>query len=332
MRSSIGSVTASRARMRASQASLRTADLIGLGIGPDELSGPRWRNPFRGVHTPAVGDPAATAQRILDVVELIPAGGALSGWAAAHLLGASELDGRGRSGRAREDVLITVPRGCHLSRRVGVRYVRSRLEDDDVVEVGGIVVTGPVRTTFDLARASTVENGLVAADRLCRQLGLSPARVLIYVEQHPRFRGVPVARAVLELADPRSRSGGESRLRYLWVVVAGLPRPQCNPYVVDAEGTVVAMADLLDDGCGLAGEYDGSTHRELGEHTADNVREEDLEGLGLVVVRATSLDLGRFRSRTVARILQGRERATATTSRSWGWRPSPLRPPNPRKW
>ena len=79
MRSSIGSVTASRARITASQASLRTTDLIGLGIGPDEPSGPRWRNPFRGVHTPAVGDPAATAQRILDVVELIPAGGALSG-------------------------------------------------------------------------------------------------------------------------------------------------------------------------------------------------------------------------------------------------------------
>lgn len=317
--------------MTSSQASLRTADLLGLGVSPDVLSGPRWRSPFHGIHTPAVEDPDATAQRILDAVELVPAGGAIGGWSAGHLLGATELDGRGRSGRERQDVVIVVPPSCHPAPRKGVRFVRSRL-DDDLTVVNGIVVTSPVRTAFDLARASTVESGVVAGDILCRQLGLSPVQVLAYAERHPRFRGVPVARAVLTLADPRSRSGGESRLRYIWVVEAGLPRPQCNAYIVDAEGTVVAMPDLLDDECGLAGEYDGSTHRALDEHTSDNVREEDLEGIGLVVVRATSLDVGPWRARTVARLQDGRRRAMATTSRSWGWRPSPLRRPAPRNW
>jgi hypothetical protein len=174
-----------------------------------------------------------------------------------------------------------------------------------------------------MARWSTVESGVVGTDILARQLGVETCDVAAYADRHPRFRGVPVARAVLRLTDPGSRSSGESRLRYLWVVEAGLPRPRCNPYVVDSLGTVVAMADLLDDDVGLVGEYDGSSHRTLEEHTRDNCREEDLEGLGLVVVRATSLDVGPRRLRTVARILDGHRRARDVTTRSWGWRPSP---------
>ena len=234
-----------------------------------------------------------------------------AGWAAAHLLGASELDGRGRSGHDSEDIVIVVPRSTHLTLRAGVRYRRWTLADDDVRAVAGTRVTSPVRTAFDLARASTVEEGLVATDIACRQLGIDPRDVEEYLQAHPRKRGVPVARAVLSLTDPRSRSSGESRLRYVWVVEAGLPRPQCNPYVLDADGAVVAMPDLLDLESGLAGEYDGSTHRGLREHTEDNAREECLEDLGVVVVRATSLDLGPARARTVGRLLAGQRRAAS---------------------
>lgn len=308
------------------QRSLRTGELRTLGVTRGELAGPRWRAPFHGIRSPAVADAAPPLQRLLDVAEIVPAGGAIGGWGAAHLLGATELDGRGRSGREREDVLVLAPRPHHHAARPGVRFLRSRLEDGDVVDVGGIPVTGAVRTAFDLARASTVENGMVATDVLCRMLGLQPAEVVLYLEEHPRFRGVPVARRVLALTDPWSRSTGESRLRYVWVVEAGLPHPRCNPYVLDELGSVVAMPDLLDDGSGLAGEYDGATHRHLADHTSDNAREEDLEDLGVVVVRATSLDLGPLRPRTVTRLRAGRRRAAATASGRWGWRPSPPPP------
>jgi len=132
------------------------------------------------------------------------------------------------------------------------------------------------------------------------------------------------------LVGAAARSTGESRLRYLWVVDAGLSVPVCNPYVVDRHGSIVGMSDLLDIEIGLAGEYDGSTHRDLEEHTADNTREESFEDLGVVVVRATSLDVTRHRSRTVDRLLDGRRRAIDITrrgARSWGWAPSrPWRP------
>ena len=261
----------------------------------------------------------------------MPAGGALGGWAAGYLLGADELDGRGRSGRECEDVPILVPRSCHPSRRPGIHCIRSTLDARDVAEVDHIPVTTAQRTGFDLARQSTVEAGLVATDILCRQLAVDPAELRAYAGRHPRMRGLPVARQVLALTDPRSRSSGESRLRYVWIIEAGLPAPQCNPYVVDGNGGVVAMPDLLDVDSGLAGEYDGAGHRELTAHTLDNAREEELEDLGLVVVRATALDVGPLRARTVARIRSGRVRASAQ-QQSWGWRPSPLRPTSAREW
>ena len=62
-------------------------------------------------------------------------------------------------------------------------------------------------------------------------------------------------------------------------------------------------------------------HRELDEHTSDNAREEELEALGLVIVRATSLDVGPKRPGLVRRLQVGHERALATPGGSWGWSP-----------
>lgn len=303
------------------QRALPNRDLATLDIRRGELDGPRWRAPFRGIHTPALAVPGTPRQRIYDAAELVVHGGAVGGWAAAHLLGALALDGLGLSGRREEPVVLLTPTRQHPCPRPGVRVFRSRLGPDDVVDVDGIPVTSSLRTAFDLARASSLEHGLVAVDAFARAARLDLVALDRYVRRHPRYRGVPVARAVVELCDPRARSAGESRLRYVWVVAAALPRPEVNPLVVDARGTVVATTDLLETAVGLAGEYDGSTHRELAEHTSDNAREEQLEGLGLVVVRATSIDVGPQRDDLVRRLHVGHERALSTTRTSWGWSP-----------
>jgi hypothetical protein len=303
------------------QRALRTEELRALGVGRGELDGPRWRTPYRGVHTPALVEPGCSTQRIYDAAELLVPGAAVGGWAAAHLLGAVALDGLGPDGRHEEPVVLLTPTRQHPCPRPGVRVFRSRLGPDDVCDVDGIPVTSPLRTAFDLARATTVERGLVAVDAFARAARLDLVSLDRYVRRHPRYRGVPVARSVVELCDPRARSAGESRLRFVWLVEAGLPRPEVNPLVVNAVGAVVAMTDLLDTGAGLGGEYDGSTHRELDEHTSDNAREEELEALGLVIVRATSLDVGPKRPGLVRRLRAGHERALATPGGSWGWSP-----------
>lgn len=305
------------------QRSLRAAELLDLGVTKGELRGPRWRAPFRGVHTPVVEDIGTTLQRIHDAVALLPPGGVLGGWAAAYLHGATELDGRGRSGTAQDPVTLVVPLSCHLDDRPGIRYFRTRLADDDRADVDGLPVTGRIRTAFDLGRWSSAESAVVALDTIARQARVDPNAVIAYARAHPRLRRARLAGRAAGLADPLSRSAGESRYRYCWMVDAGLPRPVCNAYIVDAEGVVVACADLLDPDSGLCGEYDGSTHRELESHTEDNNREERLEDLGLVVVRSTNMDLWRAnRPRTVQRMRRAHARARSAGPGRWGWYPS----------
>jgi hypothetical protein len=100
-------------------------------------------------------------------------------------------------------------------------------------------------------------------------------------------------------------------------VLLVLPKPAVNVAVLDSYGAFAGIPDLLDEASGLVGEYDGGQHRELVQHTNDNAREERLESLGLVVVRATSVDLKSRRKQLVARLRRGYQRARGQHRRSW---------------
>jgi AbiEi antitoxin C-terminal domain len=264
-------------------------------------------------------------QRIFDAAATLPPDGVVGGWAAAYLHGARDLDGKGFQGIGRAPLPLLLPRRLHLADREGVVHWRGPLDTADVVDVRGMRVTSPVRTAFDVARRSrTLEGAIVALDVMGRQVGVTATDVERYGTGHRRARGLPLLRRALPLVDARSRSVGESRLRFLWIVSAGLPRPECNPYLIDKLGQVVGMPDLLLVVAGLVGEYDGAHHRDLRAHTLDNGREEDFEELGLVVVRATSLDLGQRRSVTIRRLDTAYHRALAVAGPStWGWQPGP---------
>ena len=73
---------------------LRRQALEAVGVSDWELRGPLWERAYRGLHVWAALDLDEPAQRIREAARLLPRGGAVGGWAAAHLLGARELDGR----------------------------------------------------------------------------------------------------------------------------------------------------------------------------------------------------------------------------------------------
>jgi hypothetical protein len=312
--------------------SLRTATARDLGVTRGELAGPGWEAPYRGVVRPA-GPPLQVAprQRLYDVAELLPPGAAIGGWGAAFLLGADELDGRGRSGTALEPVPVVLPPPLLVRRRAGLVRWRSALHDGDVVDVQGIACTSPARTGFDLVRTRDLRAGVVCLDVLGRQVGLEPADVLAYAHRHRRWRGRPRVAPAVALADPRARSTGETRLRLVWRLDAGLPAPEVNPSVLDVcDGRLLGQADLLDPTSGLVGEYDGAGHRDEGQHALDNAREEWLEDAGLVVVRASAPDLWSENARrTVLRLVTGHRRAQRRDRDQdrWTWRP--MRWPHP---
>ena len=297
---------------RAVQAPVGLETARALGLTRHELAGPLWQPMGRGVRGWCGLDGRDPMTRIRAVAAQLPAGVAIGGWAALNVHGVHDLDGTsGPGGGRRLPVLVHPGPRSRVRPRAGIIVDRSVLSAADVCEVGGLLVTSAVRACFDVMRRDGIEEGLVAGDAAGRMIALSPEVVRAYVGAHPRVTGVPGARVCAALLDPRSASNPESRLRHVWSVAAGLPRPLVNPEVVDLWGQLLGMPDLLDEFAGFVVEYDGAHHRALHRHTADNAREEGFERAGLIVVRATAIDLWPRRPELVRRLRDGRARGLA---------------------
>jgi hypothetical protein len=148
-----------------------------------------------------------------------------------------------------------------------------------------------------------------------------------YVEGCGGVRGVPQVRAALDLASEDSRSPNETRLRLIWELDAGLPRPLVNQEVFDHRGRLLGIPDLLDPVAGVVGEYDGADHRSALRHSADVDRESRFRAVGLEVFRVTGPDIPR-RDLVVDRIRASRARARwlPAGKRAWTIEPPPDRP------
>ncbi|MGH8892038.1 MAG: hypothetical protein ACRDWY_01825 [Actinomycetes bacterium] len=300
---------------------LRGDALLG-GITDHELRGPHWAHPMRGVYRwgEAGGDVAA---RIAEVAAVLPPGAAIGGWASLWRQGARDLDGAGlrvrrvsalpRSRAASPvapgpppglaPILVCVGPVARIRPRPQIDISRRRLPDEDVIEIDGIpFVRGP-RSVVDLVGRQPPELGLASIDAALRGGATTAADVARYLEKHPGVYGRPKLLTVLSLANGRAKSRPESVFRWIWVVEAGLPQPLVNHSICDAVGTLLGEPDLLDDEAGLVGEFDGSHHRGLRQHTSDNIREERFEGVNLGVVRATHIDLWQRRRELVQRVL-----------------------------
>ena len=181
-------------------------------------------------------------------------------------------------------VLATGPR-TRGSRRLNV-HVGAPAEP---VSVFGTRVTGVARTVVDLARTGSFATGLAAADHALRHELCSVADLVDEaMAVRPRVRGRPMARLVVDLADARSMSPGESLSR-AQMFVLNLPRPDLQVEVEDDDGLV----GFTDFGWpGVFGEFDGRTKYGLdrlpeGSDPADvlwreKVREDRLRRRGAV--------------------------------------------------
>jgi hypothetical protein len=263
--------------------------------------------------------------RLAAAQRLVPCDVPLGGWAALAWMGVTALDGRtGPGGLTLLPVPVCIGPTGRLRPRPGLAIDRSTLLAVDIIEHNGALVTTAERSCLDVMRLCGAEEGLVVADAAIRA-GLTTRQQLSEaLDRMIGLKGVPQARIAVPLVDGRAESAPESRLRYVWVVEAGLPVPLVNPVIEDLDGHFVARVDLLDPEAATVGEYDGAHHRDLQQHTADNVREENVEGLNLEVTRSTALDLWPHRPRLVARLTAARRRGICRdrSKDAWGFRPT----------
>jgi hypothetical protein len=251
-------------------------------LTPAGLRSATWRRLFRDVyiHVDATVDHLmlCTAAALL-----LPSGGALSHRSAAALYGFRTL--------ARDQpVEITTP--VTMRTRPGLRIVHGPVSAQELWHRGGLPVTSPLRTAFDLARGRDLVDAVVGVDALPYWRAVKLPELRDYLNGHARWKGIESARRAIALARPDVESPMESRVR-LRIVLAGLPEPVVQHEVFDRAGRFVARLDLAYPLARLGIEYDGDHHRERATFRHDAVRGNRLELLGWRILRFTADDVRR---------------------------------------
>ena len=206
----------------------------------------------------------------------------------------------------------------YRARRRGVVSGERTLLPRDVMEIGGVAVTTPLRTACDLGRLLYRFDALAALDQF---LGLGVDRDDLYL-QLPRFkgyRGVVQLRAMVPLADGRAESVAESWLRLFWFE-AGLPTPELQWWEYDDLGTPVYRLDIALPEAHYAAEYDGEEfHTEPEDRDSDEIRRSWLDReRGWHLELFVKTDVFGLRADPIPRLQQGlimaKHRSSGSTS------------------
>lgn len=249
-----------------------------------QLESQAWRPVLRGVYADATVEVThglyVAAARLL-----MPKQAAIAGRSAAWVYGADDVIS------VDDPVEVVVPILHRFGPVAGID-VRTVADLPAAAVRGwkGGQITTPVRTAADIARwAPNVVEAVVRLDILMARGVLRPGRVDDCAARVAGGRGSRQARRALELADSRSESPQESRLR-VRMVLAGLP-PPVPQFEVRDRGRFVARVDLAYPEAKLAIEYDGRWHGATGQLGRDRRRLNALVAAGWRVIHVTAADL-----------------------------------------
>lgn len=242
------------------------------GPTPDETRGPNWRAPSHGLHVPANVD-VSIDQRIIEAGARLPARGMVTGWAALRLAGAAYFEGRQR------DVPVLLPHASRI-RAPGVEVRRTRLPlPTPEVRYGvpcaplAVALVHELRLERDF-RALVV---MIEMALLARVVTREDVREVLESTRRMHTRHFDA----LDLATGECRSPPEVRMMLTWLLDARFGKPLMNREVLDLDGRLLAVVDLLDVESGSYGEYDGEAHRGRARHRRDVERAEVLRDVGL---------------------------------------------------
>lgn len=182
------------------------------------------------------------------------------------------------------------------TRREGVDGRTRDLSVHDIMVIGGVRVTTPLRTALDLGCNLRRRDALASLDQFMRLHGLTHEELGREALRYFRRRGVVQLRRLIPLADGHSESPRESWTR-LEIIDAGLPVPELQVWV-DVDEVPTYRLDHAYPKHRVAIEYDGDEHhmrtREQKRHDAERrawlrdhgwtvivVRKGDFTGAGL---------------------------------------------------
>ena len=274
---------------------LLTRDLVAAGYSAAELAQLRRAGDLVHLRRGAwlSGDPGDEATRhrlLLAATTALAVDGVISHTSAAVL---HELPTFGPLGR------VHLTRSGGRGKRRGYVHLHvAPLGPGEVVERDGVVLTSLARTVLDLARTLPHPEAVATADAALR-LGLDPAALADVSSRAARRPGIGSARRVLDFADGRSESVGESFSRVV-LHRLGLPPSALQMEVRDDAGGFVGRCDFGWEEHRTVGEFDGRVkygrilrpdQRVEDVLWAEKQREDAIRDLGRQMVRWTWEDL-----------------------------------------
>lgn len=315
---------------------MRVGDTVAAGVGYRRLRHPRLHRPFHGVRVDrddsdapdqnavALKDARVARERALrrirEYLPVMPAHAFLTGISAALLHGIPvparllrKADG------SPADVVVGVHEPRTPPRRPGVRGVRRPVRLTPVTEVDGIRVTTRAATWASLGPVLDEYDLVAAADFLIRiprhPGGFRPPEREPYATREElaaaigNRRGGRRLREALDRARTGASSPPETRLRLL-LVDGGLPEPQLDYDVLDAQGRFIACLDGAYPEWRIGLEYDGSGHREQKQFERDMDKLAELDAEGWTILRFASRHIHRQPGVVLARVRAAIARAS----------------------
>lgn len=175
----------------------------------------------------------------------------------------------------------------------------------------GLCCTSPIDTWCAQAATLSIDELVEIGDHLVRRQDPDATVEELHdaVRRYAGRHGAKRLRAAAELVRPRTDSPKETAVR-LALVRAGLPEPRINLPVMDAEGRVIRLGDMVYEQQRVLVEYDGDQHRtDLDQYDKDVDALERAAAAGWLVIRVRARHL-RHPEQVAARV------AAALRSRS----------------
>ena len=262
----------------------RGSEAVAAGLtSRDALRSDCWRRVLRDVYCDA-DLPDSLDLRVRAAALLLPSVAVFSGRTALHLNGARELVDDSFP------VEATLPPGTRAGPISGIRLRQARLAPAEIGIRRGLRCTSELRTALDIARSEPLLASVPVLDVLLARCFVSAEDLRAAAGALPTCRGVRAARQAVSLADERTESPPESRLRVLLTLAGLTPVPQ---FPVRRAGVFLARVDLAYPAARVAVEYDGAWHGRPGELGRDRRRLNALVAAGWRVLHVTAADMHR---------------------------------------
>jgi hypothetical protein len=245
-----------------------------------QLNGQTWRRLNHDVYA----DRALPFDHLLLVrgaALFMPPGAVIDGRSAAHVWGVP---------MASADDVVEVWTPVGFGPVSGLRIRRSAVQPECVTRWRGVPICTPTHAAWEIARTTPVYDAVEWIDALAGRRRLTRADLMRHCALHVAGRGHRRAATTLGLADPRSESPPESRVRVAFVL-AGVAPPVPQFTVLDADGYFIARVDFAWPWLRFAAEYDGQWHADRDQLTRDRRRLRDLTAAGWQVYHITRDDL-----------------------------------------